>query len=150
MDGNINLMPGQTLLRTSGGSAARLSTNPDGTDRIGMWSNPKAKPLWRMRLPQAGRYRVVIEQACDAAGAGSAYTLRLGKTTLKGRVQPTPKGWYDYMDVDLGVISITAGVSRVELARTTRGNIFMDVRRIRLVPVTGASQEREKMKGDAT
>jgi hypothetical protein len=117
------------------GEPERLS-NPDGTDRIGMWTELKARAIWQVRSKAPGCFRVVIEQACDSSMAGSRYTLRIGKTRLNGIVQPS-KGWFDYVAVDLGEASLPAGTTQIDLAATRlkMPKIFMDVKTVRLIPV---------------
>jgi len=135
-DGSMILGPRDCELQSPMiGQPERLS-NPDGTDRIGTWTELKARAIWQVRAKVSGRFRVVIEQACDSAMAGSRYTLRIGKTRLNGIVQPS-KGWFDYLAVDLGEASLPAGTTQIDLAATRlkTPKIFMDVKTVRLVPV---------------
>ena len=133
-DRTVILAPRDCELHSQKLDVPQLLQNPDGSDRLGMWTELKAKAAWSIRGQSPGSYRIVIEQASDPATTGSRYALRIGSTVLKGTVQPT-KGWFDYSAVDLGVVSVPAGDVRVELAATRfkKSAAFMDVKAIRLI-----------------
>jgi len=134
-DGTIVLLPRQAELQNSGGGPA-LATNPDGTDRIGKWAAPSGKAVWRVKSSRAGRYRVLVEQACPAEGAGSTYRLQAGRSALQGTVQPS-QGWFEYASVEVGTIDSPAGSFRVTITPVAlkKEYHFMDVRCIRLIPI---------------
>lgn len=144
-DGTMLLGPRDCELQSPKiGEPERLSNH--GTDRIGTWTALKARAIWQVRAKAAGRFRVVIEQACDSSMSGSRYTLRIGKTRLNGIVQPS-KGWFDYVEVDLGEVSLPAGTTQIDLAVTSfkTPNIFMDVKTVRLISVTGHDRRINNM-----
>jgi alpha-L-fucosidase len=160
-DGRLVLTPECAALYSPTPGEPRYFPAAGGPGHLGMWTDPKARAEWLMRVPAAGVYDVAIEQACPGAVSGSSYTVtftepgllmtriinhlsgatveanlkkaQTGVTVLKAKTQPTG-GWSDYAVVALGSVSLPAGPVTVNLASTSDRTVFMDMRAIRLVP----------------
>lgn len=161
VDGGLVLTPEHAAIYSPTPGAPRYFPAAAGPGHLGMWTDPKARAEWLLRVPAAGAYDVVIEQACPGAVADSPYTVTVtepgllmtrivnhlsgatveanlkksqtGVTVLNAKTRPTG-GWSDYASVSLGSVTLPAGPVTVNLASESDQAVFMDVRAIRLVP----------------
>lgn len=161
VDGSLVLTPGCAAIYSPTPGEPRYFPVENGPGHLGMWTDSKARVEWLLRLPSAGAYDVVIEQACPGAVAGSPYTVtftepglhmtrivnhltgatveenlkraQIGVTVLKAKTRPTG-GWSDYAGVSLGSVTLPAGPVTVNLASKSDKTAFMDVHSISLVP----------------
>ncbi|MCK4565557.1 MAG: alpha-L-fucosidase [Verrucomicrobia bacterium] len=104
-------------------------------DCLGYWTG-MAKATWLIDHKKAGAYRVFITQACTAADAGTAYTVRVGKQELKATAKATGD-WTKFKKLDLGVVRLAAP-GRVEVVVSpdqAPSFAVMNLRSLQLVPV---------------
>jgi len=155
-DGSYHLTAEWAALYTPKPGCPRFIPGSEDRGRIGMWNQAAARAEWLLDVPAAGRYEVVIEQACPADVAGSVYTLEIkrpcenaarigalhltdapaavraamadkGIIQIPGVVQATA-GWHDYRRVSLGAAELPAGLVTVTLApHSLPGGAFMDI-----------------------
>ncbi|MBS1875872.1 MAG: alpha-L-fucosidase [Acidobacteria bacterium] len=89
--------------QTTGKAAKRF--NRDGKFHISKWTGPADSAAWRIRVSQAGPYRVRVRYAARPTWAGSEYRVKVGGQLLTARVAATGE-WYAYKTFDVGSIDI--------------------------------------------
>jgi hypothetical protein len=100
---------------------------------LGWWTSAEDEARWHIDVPQAGRYRVRLNFACDQASAGNRFALTVGASRLEGQV-PATGTWYDQREQEFGEIELPAGKQSVSLrsAGPVQGALF-DLRAVTLV-----------------
>src|SRR4029077_12094545 len=103
---------------------------------LGYWSSTDDYAVWTLRVPQAGRYRVEIDYACDNGNAGNTFAIDTDGGTLTGKVAGTGN-WDTYRKLDAGVVTLAASEQRLTMRPEAgiRGGAMIDARAIRLIPV---------------
>jgi alpha-L-fucosidase len=106
----------------------------DGRCSIGFFFGVGAAVSWALRLPRAGRYRVVVRLARPGSGPPAGFALTLGRHRLAGDTVSTAD-WNTPADIDCGTVTLAAGAQRCTLRveRMSRG-WFADVHEVLLVP----------------
>ncbi|MCA9121417.1 MAG: HEAT repeat domain-containing protein [Planctomycetaceae bacterium] len=102
---------------------------------LGYWGNIEDHAVWALDVPEAGKYRVSIEYACDDRTSGNRWRLSVGQETLGGVVEGTGN-WDNFRMFNVGEIDLPEGPS--ELVFRSDGNIrshLLDLRSIRLSPL---------------
>ena len=94
------------------GHTARYESG-GGKSSIGFRTNPGDRVSWMFRLDRPGRFRVIIEYACDL-GNGGTFSLNVAGQDLTGRAKPTGS-WTGFVSLELGEIEINHA-GRIELA----------------------------------
>ena len=59
---------------------------------LGFWHGAHDRAVWTVELPQAGKFDVFLDGACDDGSAGSAFVLEGGRAALRGKIAGTG-GW---------------------------------------------------------
>jgi putative heme-binding domain-containing protein len=102
---------------------------------LGHWSTNDDHVVWSVDVPQAGKYTVWLDWACDDRMAGRRFVLEAGANRLTGKVAGTGT-WDNYRQARVGEIVLEAGPQRV--AFRAAGNIagsLIDLKAIKLVPL---------------
>lgn len=142
--------------QVEGNRPERVTANPDGTialraataelygdtltfeakhKNLGYWGRPSDRAAWQFVAERPGRYRVWIDWACDDGSAGNTLLLELGTQRVEHPVTGTGD-WDTYRSADIGEVTLTQGVHRLELhsAGRVKGALF-DLRSVELRPV---------------
>ncbi|MDX1947879.1 MAG: c-type cytochrome [Pirellulaceae bacterium] len=101
---------------------------------LGYWRSAADQAQWSPEVAAAGKYRLVLDYACDQ-NAGGKLRVSVAGQTLTAAV-PSTGSWDDYRPLDLGTITLPAGAC--ELVVQSEGPIksaLIDLRGVRLVPV---------------
>ena len=130
----IIVLPGR--LAEPHGTLIRYEPQPHKTT-VGYWANGQDWVSWQFDLPNAGSYEVEIQQGCGTGGDGSDMRLNVGEQSLSFVVQQTGH-FQNFVTRKLGSLKLKkGGPQSLELrALTKRGGAVMDIRQIRLIPVT--------------
>lgn len=111
------------------GQTAHVETH-DGLDNIGYWTNASDKVSWKFSLKQAGKYRVVLEYACDQGSEGA--TVTVGSLSVK---VASTGSWGNFTKLDLGVIELPAGVQSLLVSPVdVPHGAVMNLRALHFVP----------------
>jgi alpha-L-fucosidase len=73
---------------------------------IGFWTNQTDFLTLPFRATAAGKFRLVLEYACDSSSEGSLVAFTLGGKEIQFEVKSTG-GWTAFKKVDLGIIEIS-------------------------------------------
>ncbi len=102
---------------------------------IGFWSSPEDSACWSLKIDHGGRFRAVLDYACAEGPTSNHWWLKVADQELRGAV--TSSGtWDDYRVIDLGTVTLPAGVQR--LSFRSLGPIdryLVDLRTLTLEPV---------------
>ena len=79
---------------------------------LGFWSDARNRAVWSVRVPAAGRYRVVMRFACAEETAGNRFQLAVAGQRLTGKVASTGS-WDDYRSQPVGTVELPAGTSEL-------------------------------------
>lgn len=90
---------------------------------------------WGLCVEEAGAYDVELKYAADAAAAGNACTVTIGKKSLAVALEPTGS-WYDFKSVKVGRVVFDRPCCRALKVRprTIRGGMLMNLQSVTLVP----------------
>lgn len=101
---------------------------------LGYWSSPEDHAIWKVDLPRAGKYRLVLDQACANAAAGNLLLVEASGALLEFRVKGTGT-WEDYRTVAIGTLNLPAGRSEIVMrARPPLRGPLVDLRTAVLEP----------------
>lgn len=103
---------------------------------VGYWGSDADRVVWDIRVPKAGRYRVVFDYACDDAAAGNRFLVQVADARLSGTVTGTG-GWDFYRGREMGTVQLPAGP--LEFSIRSDGPVsgfLMDLRGVVLDPVS--------------
>ncbi len=108
---------------------------------VGYWSLAEDFAEWNLRADMAGDYDVEIQQGCGTGHGGSTVELRLDDQRIQFRVLETGH-FQNFRWRHLGRVSLPAHVCcRLQLVPLHKpGGAVMDVRELRLVPVSEHSR----------
>jgi hypothetical protein len=124
---------GHWMLTNHGGGTLQAQ---DGS--ISDWNGDSEMPCWRIELPQAGRYRVVINRA-TALGRESAETISFSgaKSHAIEMESPSTGGWDVFAPLVAGEVDLGVGETLVEFrpTRWTHPLWIIRLADIRLIPV---------------
>ncbi len=133
-DGNIDLPALNCRIHNPG--PARYVANRDRRN-VGCWHSLDTYVSWDVEFPAAGNYEVRVTQSLAAPLEGSEFTVRVGRSGVRGKVRTTG-GWTQFTTVTPGVIHVEGpGRATVEMhpEKLAGGRCLMNLRGIRLVPV---------------
>lgn len=102
---------------------------------LGMWHGEQDHAAWSVELRQPGRYRVEIEFACDDSSSGNRLRIEAGDSQIEFRV-PGTGGWDRYVSQEIGAIELTPGRVIVVRPITPLRGALIDLRELRLRPVS--------------
>lgn len=99
------------------------------------WRHAEDVAEWKVRVPAAGKYEVVISLAADDLSAGDRFIIETEDVQLRGTVLSS--GGYDrFREYKVGEFTVRSGVNRLLLrADGPLKRELADVRELRLVPV---------------
>lgn len=107
---------------------------------IGLWHSQGDHLIWQSRIAVEGDYRVIMEYACADGAAGNQFAFSIGDQSVVGVVKGTG-GWDQYREVDLGKLHLGVGDHvAILLPTATVQGALMDLRRIKLVPISSKSE----------
>lgn len=72
---------------------------------LGFWTDAAEHPSWEFEIVKPGLFDIGIETSCEAATAGTAYTVEVAGLKIVAAVRPT-KGWNDFTSQRLGRVRI--------------------------------------------
>jgi alpha-L-fucosidase 2 len=111
-------------------------------ENIGGWTEPKGALAWRLQVPKAGRYTVVVEYAATGAGPEVAVELvaksqRNDAAAIRTTFKRVGTGGYDHFKVfPAGEVAIPAGGEWMLTVRSADGAApLINLHAVRLVPV---------------
>lgn len=105
-----------------------------GRVSLGFFSQMSTTVTWRAELPKRGRWRVIARLARPSTSPPAQFDIAIGRHRLTGDTQPTAS-WDDPADIDLGSVSLAAGIVRLQLTIIAMSNgWFADVHGVVLVP----------------
>lgn len=96
---------------------------------------PEQKAEWSVECEREMPCRVAVELACPDQFAGSSFVVSAAGQRLEGNVPGTGSG-HEFREVDLGVVTLPAGRSKVALSprRLKLAYYFADVRAVIIRP----------------
>ncbi|RPI84565.1 MAG: hypothetical protein EHM42_07415, partial [Planctomycetaceae bacterium] len=107
----------------------------EGYQNLGYWSSLDDHAVWTVESPQAGRYRVSFDWACDESCARNVWRLESPQGTITGKVISTVD-WDHYQQADVGELPLRKGKQRIVMRAAQRvQGAMIDLRSIRLTPV---------------
>jgi putative heme-binding domain-containing protein len=102
---------------------------------LGYWGSPHDRAVWDMQVPKAGRYRVVVDYACQDGTAGNRFLVEVAGQTLSGEVRGTGT-WNQYRRMTAGEVSLPEGAASLTFRSDGAINGFLlDLREIVLAPL---------------
>lgn len=102
---------------------------------LGYWSNVADQATWRVQIPRAGAYRVVLDFACANGNAANTLLVEAAGSAVNHKVEATGT-WDDYRHTTIGTLALPAGEIIVVARPGGEPNTAMiDLRTIRLTPV---------------
>lgn len=104
---------------------------------LGYWMNVADQATWRVRVPKAGAYRVVLDYACDDGAAGNALVVEAAGAAVNHMVEGTGT-WDAYRQATIGTLALPAGeITVVARPGGEPKSAVIDLRAVRLVEVGG-------------
>ncbi|MDB5347970.1 MAG: putative rane-bound dehydrogenase [Schlesneria sp.] len=101
---------------------------------LGWWSSADDIVVWTIIVPQAGKYQVQWQYACDQSAAGNRVSIEAAGKSLSKKVEKTD-GWDDYRTDSLGELELPAGEVRITIKPMSRPlPALADVKSIELTP----------------
>src|SRR5690606_19004839 len=102
---------------------------------LGWWQHADDVAEWSLAIPAAGKYRVLLDYACDGSAAGNTLQLAIGGQTLLYKV-PATGTWDDYRTREIGTVELVAGPAEASArASGVIRSALLDLRGITLEPV---------------
>ncbi len=112
----------------------RLGYRP-ALDVLAPWTVAEDMVEWRVELPAAGKYEVLVTLAADATSAGDFYVVETESGRVRGEVRATGD-YATFQEQPAGELALRAGVNRVLLRPDgPLTKELADVRGVRLVPL---------------
>lgn len=109
---------------------------------IGYWNLEEDTVSWNIS-PAPGKYAVDLIYACGPTGGGK-FAVRLGGQELHGESAHT-KDWNDYKALRVGEVNLNGPTPVVIQAVGTPGKGLMDLRSVKLYPLTGTHAPTERV-----
>jgi putative membrane-bound dehydrogenase-like protein len=103
---------------------------------LGYWSHVDDYASWTIRIPQAGRYQLILEYASADNASGDDYAIETEGGTITGKVTSTGH-WDNYRTKEVGTLNLPPGEQHVTVraAGPIRHGALMDLKNIRLKPI---------------
>jgi hypothetical protein len=90
---------------------------------------------WSLEVPNAGKYAVWLDWACDESCKGKKFLLESGPNQLTAEVKSTGN-WDTYQQAKVGEILLPAGQQRLTFRSARRiFSALIDLKSIKLVPM---------------
>ncbi len=138
-DGSLVLLPHDATLEGPSLKVEQVGVIGEVTHNIGYWLDPSATAAWPLRLgvSQGGVYRVELELACADAAAGARMRFEVDDCGGAEFTVPATGGWQSYHTVEVGRVTLPAGLHRAMLRALSKpGEAVVNVRAVRLVRET--------------
>jgi alpha-L-fucosidase len=121
-------------IETKFGQRARLE-NILGHVFLTKWERSDDVPTWKMKVPQAGRYKVDLVYGSSRRGEGTGYTIAAGAHQLTGKVVRGPNNWV-FKRHAVGEMPLAAGEQTLQVkVKTQNGVEAMTLEKVILTPV---------------
>jgi hypothetical protein len=130
-DGSIRL---PAHLALPHGKQLRYEPQPH-KNTIGYWTDESDWVEWRLRVPKAGKYAVLVLQGCGKGHGGSAVRVAVAGQSIDFTVEDTG-GFQNFAERRAGGVEIAAAgpaTFEIRALKKAKGAV-MDVREARLVP----------------
>jgi hypothetical protein len=147
-DGVVFLNVEAAALISVGGRQPKLINQEGGTLKVekgtlATWNADQELPFWRIELPKAGRYRVVLNHATNIERESTAEISFRGKRrqAITSPVDSTGS-WDIFASTTLGEVDLDAGETVVEYRPTRWINAqwVIKIADIRLIPLDGVQR----------
>ncbi len=115
------VIPLESAITTLPATQARIvgrGAKHDG-DHVGHWDGSDTKLRWTVDSKAAARWRATLVYAVADSEAGTTFTLSCGTSSVTGAFAVTG-GWDKQARLDLGELTIDAGVTTVEIVPDTK------------------------------
>ncbi len=113
------------------GSGPQLETK-DGIENLGFWDNAEDSATWRISVPTAGRYKVIVDAATTNEGA--LLQVSVGTQKVVGTI-PNTGDWAKFTSTEFGALRLPAGTLEVKVgAANGKPWHAINLRKIRFEP----------------
>ena len=101
-------------------------------DTIEGWKEPGESVAWKIDVAEAGEYEIYLVYGCDLDDAGGTFAVGVGRSELRGTVQPTP-GRTFFEPHLVGRMQLAEGITelRIRVVEST-GRDLMALNRVRI------------------
>lgn len=108
---------------------------------VGYWANEKDWCEWRLNATEPGDFHVHILQGCGKGHGGSRARISAGESSVTFEVEDTGH-FQNFKDRNVGIIRLKkSGRQQIKVSALHKAKgAVMDVRQIRLVPVTPSGE----------
>lgn len=118
---------------------------PTNKNCLGYWTEPKDWAEWPFTVTQPGTYEVELWQGCGRGQGGSEVSLQVADTQFSFLVEETGH-FQNFLHRKLGRVELKAGDHSLAVRpRNKRAAAVMDIRALRLFPVTAAQAAPPKL-----
>ena len=102
---------------------------------IGYWQGEQDRAAWQIEVPQAGKFDVYLDYACDEVTAGNRFVMRVHNLELAGPVESTG-AWSEFRWLPAGTVELPAGRAYLTIGidLPKRAAVLFDLRQIKLLP----------------
>jgi len=132
-EGVIRLGAEAAEIQSSMGQRAKKE-NALGHVFLTNWSRAGDVPVWTFRVPEAGRYNVILYYGSGRRTAGTPFTVNAGDASLSGKVEATGNDWV-FKPHQLGAMELAAGEQTLQIKAEPKGAPAMTLERIVLKPL---------------
>lgn len=114
-----------------------------GPEGVGYWGRHENTVSWTVSPPSPGTYAMSLDYACAPAGGGK-FVVRVGEQKLEGESVSTGD-WVTYHQLRLGEVTLNGPTRVVMQAVGDPASGLMNLRAVKLYPVTGARTPAERV-----
>jgi alpha-L-fucosidase len=133
-DGSITLSAAAAEVESSLGQRL-ITENIFGHVYFTRWTRPEDIPVWKLHLPNAGRYQVILRYAASRASKGLPFHIKAGDTLLSGKTEVTADPQV-FADFPAGIVSLNAGEQSLQVqSGAPAGAPAMNLEAVILQPV---------------
>ena len=86
------------------------------------WERSDDVPTWKMKVSQAGRYKVDLVYGSSRSGEGTEYTITAGANQLTGKVVRGPHNWV-FKSHAVGEMPLAAGEQTLQVKMKTQNGV---------------------------
>jgi alpha-L-fucosidase len=108
-------------IETKFGQRAKLE-NILGHVFLTKWERPDDVPTWKMKVSQAGRYKVDLVYGSSRRSEGTEYTITAGANQLTGKVARGPNNWV-FKSHAVGEMPLAAGEQTLQVKMKTQNGV---------------------------